>query len=160
MVGRHHLPAHDGPRLLLPGGHHGPGGSAGAFVEAIEHPGRLVCTEVLQEALGHYDVPEIFNTDQGAQFTCDEFTGLLRAYGIAISRDGRGRWMDNVFIERLWRSVKYEEVYLKAYENIPEARENWPPSSTSTTCGVGKGLEDRTPDEVYWSTLRKQERAA
>src|SRR5450759_1057410 len=70
------------------------------------------CIQALEEALRRYDAPEIFNTDQGAQFTSDGFTGLLSSHGIAISMDGRGRWLDNVFIERLWRSVKYEEVYL------------------------------------------------
>ena len=67
--------------------------------------------------------PEIFNTDQGSQFTDDDFTGVLRAHGVAISMDGRGRFADNIFVERLWRSLKYEEVYLKAYENVAEARQ-------------------------------------
>ena len=66
--------------------------------------------------------PEIFNTDQGSQFTSDAFTGLLKANGIQISMDGKGSWKDNVFVERLWKSVKYEEVYLRAYESVPEAR--------------------------------------
>ena len=70
--------------------------------------------EALEEALLRFGTPEIFNTDQGSQFTSDVFTGVLSAHGIKISMDGKGRWMDNVFIERLWRSVKYEEVYLKA----------------------------------------------
>jgi len=84
------------------------------------------CIEALEEALARYGAPEIFNTDQGSQFTSQGFTGLLASSGVAISMDGRGRWMDNVFIERLWRSVKYEEVYLKAYENMSEARrERW-----------------------------------
>ena len=67
--------------------------------------------------------PEIFNTDQGSQFTDDDFTGVLRAHGVAISMDGRGRFADNIFVERLWRSLKYEEVYLKAYESVAEARQ-------------------------------------
>ena len=66
--------------------------------------------------------PEIFNTDQGSQFTDDGFTSLLRAHGVAISMDGRGRFADNIFVERLWRSLKYEEVYLKAYESVAQAR--------------------------------------
>jgi putative transposase len=81
------------------------------------------CIEALKEALERFDAPEIFNSDQGAQFTSEGFTGLLASRGIQISMDGRGRWMDNVFIERLWGSVKYEEVYLKGYESIPEARQ-------------------------------------
>jgi putative transposase len=80
------------------------------------------CIAALDEALARSGKPDIFNTDQGAQFTSTEFTGRLTAAGIRISMDGRGRWMDNVFIERLWRSIKYEEVYLKAYADGREAR--------------------------------------
>jgi len=80
------------------------------------------CTEALEEAILKYGCPEIFNTDQGSQFTSDDFTEALSSQGIRISTDGRGRWIDNVFVERLWRSVKYEEVYLKAYDSISEAR--------------------------------------
>ena len=80
------------------------------------------CTDALEEALQRYGPPEIFNTDQGSQFTSEAFTGILATRGIRISMDGKGRWMDNVFIERLWKSVKYEEVYLKAYNSIAEAR--------------------------------------
>ena len=79
------------------------------------------CVEALQETLAKYGAPEIFNTDQGAQFTSAEFTGVLQSRGIRISMDGRGRWVDNVFVERLWCSVKYEEVYLHAYGSIAEA---------------------------------------
>ena len=74
------------------------------------------------ESLGRHGAPEIFNTDQGSQFTSNAFTGLLKANGIQISMDGKGSWKDNVFVERLWKSVKYEEVYLRAYESVPEAR--------------------------------------
>ena len=80
------------------------------------------CVEAVEEAMEREGAPEIFNTDQGSQFTSEAFTGLLKARGIAISMDGRGRWRDNVFVERLWRSVKYEEVYLKAYASVSEAR--------------------------------------
>jgi putative transposase len=80
------------------------------------------CTDALTEALERYGCPEIFNTDQGSQFTSQEFTSVLNESGVAISMDGRGRCMDNVFVERLWRSIKYEEVYLKAYQNGTEAR--------------------------------------
>ncbi|HEY6372309.1 MAG TPA: IS3 family transposase [Candidatus Sulfotelmatobacter sp.] len=79
------------------------------------------CIEALEEAL-RQGRPEIFNTDQGSQFTDDDFTGVLRGHGVAISMDGRGRFADNIFVERLWRSLKYEEVYLKAYENVAQAR--------------------------------------
>ena len=80
------------------------------------------CVEALQDALQRYGPPEIFNTDQGAQFTADAFTSVLRDAKVAISMDGRGRCIDNVFVERVWRSLKYEEVFLHAYENLDEAR--------------------------------------
>jgi putative transposase len=80
------------------------------------------CVEALQEALERYGRPEIFNTDQGAQFTSEEFTGVLLERDVKISMDGRGRCLDNVFVERLWRSLKYEEVYLYAYETVAAAR--------------------------------------
>jgi putative transposase len=80
------------------------------------------CIEALQEALSSFGTPEIFNTDQGAQFTSEAFTSVLRGRGVKISMDGKGRCLDNVFVERLWRSVKYEEVYLHAYANVAEAR--------------------------------------
>ena len=78
------------------------------------------CVACLEQALQTYGCPEIFNTDQGSQFTSDVFTGLLKAHGIAISMDGRGRALDNIFVERLWRSLKHEDVYLKGYETISE----------------------------------------
>ncbi len=80
------------------------------------------CLEALEEAL-RQGRPEIFNTDQGSQFTDEDFTGVLRAHGVAISMDGRGRFADNIFVERLWRSLKYEEVYLKAYDSVAQARQ-------------------------------------
>ncbi|MBI4680455.1 MAG: IS3 family transposase, partial [Nitrospirae bacterium] len=119
------------------------------------------CVEALQEALARYGTPEIFNTDQGSQFTSDAFVGILKSHGINISMDGKGRWMDNVFIERLWWSVKYQDVYLKAYSSIAEARK-----------GLGEyfefynrrrrhqSLDRKTPDDVYWSTLPKMQVAA
>lgn len=119
------------------------------------------CIEALEEALALYGAPEIFNTDQGSQFTSEGFTGLLSAHGIAISMDGRGRWMDNVFIERLWRSVKYEEVYLKGYESIPEARRELAAYfDFYNNERRHQGLGDKTPDQVYWSTLRTDKAAA
>jgi putative transposase len=80
------------------------------------------CVEALQEALDRYGSPEIFNTDQGAQFTSAEFSGVLTISGVCISMDGKGRYLDNIFIERLWRSLKYEDVYIKAYASVQEAR--------------------------------------
>lgn len=80
------------------------------------------CTEALNEALERFGEPDIFNTDQGSQFTSDDFTDVLLDRGIKVSMDGRGRWIDNVFIERLWRSLKYEEVYLHAYDDLDDAR--------------------------------------
>ena len=80
------------------------------------------CVEALQEALARYGCPEIFNTDQGSQFTSEEFISMLLEHGIRISMDGKGRFIDNIFVERLWRSLKYEEVYLYAYRSVQEAR--------------------------------------
>lgn len=80
------------------------------------------CVDALEEALSRFPAPEIFNTDQGAQFTADVFTRVLRRASIRISMDGKGRWLDNVFVERLWRSLKYEEIYLHAYVDLAEAR--------------------------------------
>jgi putative transposase len=80
------------------------------------------CVSALEEAIARFGKPEIFNTDQGSQFTSAEFTGTLNAAGIRISMDGKGRWMDNVFIERLWRSLKYEDLYIKYYADGIEAR--------------------------------------
>jgi putative transposase len=112
------------------------------------------CTEALEEALRNYGTPEIFNTDQGSQFTSDDFTDMLKKNNIRISMDGQGRWMDNVFIERLWKSVKYEDVYLKAYSAISEVRKGlttW--FDRYNRWRRHQGLDERTPDEVYWSTL-------
>jgi len=112
------------------------------------------CTEALEEAIALYGTPQIFNTDQGSQFTSDDFTDVLKNHDIRISMDGRGRWMDNVFIERLWRSVKYEDVYLKAYSSLNEVRKGltqW--FDRYNKRRRHQGLDNRTPDEVYWSTL-------
>ena len=91
------------------------------------------CVETLEDALARHGKPDIFNTDQGSQFTGAAFTGVLANNGIAISMDGKGAWRDNVFVERLWRSVKYEEVYLRAYDSVSEARARSADTSTSTT---------------------------
>jgi putative transposase len=109
------------------------------------------CKEALQEAIEKYDKPEIFNTDQGSQFTSNEFTEILVNNGIAISMDGKGSFIDNVFIERFWRSLKYEEVYLKAYDNTPDAALNignyiWDYNNDRHHSALG-GLP---PSEVYF----------
>ena len=109
------------------------------------------CVDALQEALGQYGAPEIFNTDQGSQFTSTDFTEVLKAADVRISMDGKGRCIDNIMIERLWRSLKYENVYLNAYETGSEAK-----------AGIGKwinfyngqrphsSLDGSTPNEAYW----------
>ena len=119
------------------------------------------CTEALEEALRNYGKPEIFNTDQGSQFTSEAFTGILSAQGIRISMDGKGRWMDNVFIERLWKSVKYEEAYLKGYNSIAEARrELGVYFEFYNRTRPHQGLDERTPDEVYWASRHGSQVAA
>jgi len=119
------------------------------------------CMEAVQEAIHRYGAPEIFNTDQGSQFTSLEFTQLLKDNGIAISMDGKGCWRDNVFVERLWKSIKYEEVYLRAYETVGAARS-----------GIGRyldfynkrrphsALDASTPDEFYYQHLPVLKQAA
>ena len=82
------------------------------------------CVEVLEEAISKYGCPDIFNTDQGSQFSSEVFTECLSSHGIAISMDGKGRWRDNIFIERLWKSVKYEDIYLKAYGSMAEVKKD------------------------------------
>lgn len=112
------------------------------------------CTEALEEAIQKYGPPDIFNTDQGSQFTSDAFIGILKTHGIDISMDGKGRCMDNVFVERLWRSVKYEDIYLKAYSSIAEARQGLREYfEFYNRRRRHQGLDRRTPDDVYWSTL-------
>ena len=117
------------------------------------------CIDALEEAIARYGAPEIFNTDQGAQFTSSAFTGVLKAHDIQISMDGKGRWIDNVFIERLWRSVKYEEVYLHAYDSVNQTRSR-----------IGRYLEfynserkhqslGMTPDQAYFGETGLQETA-
>jgi putative transposase len=112
------------------------------------------CVDAVEEALARYGPPQIFNTDQGSQFTGTQFTGMLSANGIAISMDGKGAWRDNVFVERFWRTIKYEEVYLHAYDSVGEARQS-----------IGRylafynarrphmALDGRTPDQAYFDPL-------
>jgi putative transposase len=114
------------------------------------------CIEALEEAIMKYGTPDIFNTDQGSQFTSDNFTGILKAHNITISMDGNGRWRDNIVIERLWKTVKYEEIYLKAYESISHARKALAKFfDRYNTRRPHQGLDDRIPDDVYWDTLPK-----
>jgi len=110
------------------------------------------CVKVLEEAIAIHGMPEIIHPDQGSQFTSQAFTGLLKKHSIRISMDGKGAWRDNVFIERLWRSVKYEEVYLHAYDTVSDSR-----------AGIGRyfnlynrrrphsSLKRKTPDQVYYA---------
>jgi putative transposase len=113
------------------------------------------CVEALEEALEKYRNPDIFNTDQGSQFTSEAFTGVLLKRGIAISMDGKGAWRDNVFVERLWRSVKYEEVYLRAYASVAEARDSLGRYFTFyNTRRPHQALDGRTPDQAYFTPLQ------
>ncbi len=112
------------------------------------------CIEALEEALVKYGTPEIFNTDQGCQFTSLEFTSVLKQHGIRISMDGKGRWRDNVFIERLWKSVKFEEVYLHAYDTVSAARAGLARYfQFYNTRRPHTSLDRRTPDAVYFESL-------
>jgi putative transposase len=112
------------------------------------------CVETLEDALARHGKPDIFNTDQGSQFTGSAFTGVLANNNIAISMDGKGAWRDNVFVERLWRSVKYEEVYLRAYDSVSEAR-----ASIGRYLSFYNGrrphssLDGTTPDQAYFNSL-------
>lgn len=111
------------------------------------------CVEALQEALDRHGSPEIFNSDQGVQFTSAAFTGVLAAGGVRISMDGKGRYLDNIFIERLWRSLKYEDIYIKAYASVPEARRgigDWLNFYNGER--LHQALGYRTPCEVFQAT--------
>ena len=110
------------------------------------------CIEALEEALSRFGQPEIFNSDQGSQFTSYAFTGVLLRERIAISMDGRAAWRDNVFVERLWRSVKYEEVYLRAYGSVPDARASIGHYLTFyNRVRPHSSLGRRTPDQLYFT---------
>jgi len=115
------------------------------------------CVDALEEAIERYGAPEIFNTDQGSQFTSEEFTGLLKKHEIKISMDGKGRWLDNVFVERLWRSVKYEEVYLKAYDSVADARQSLEKYFTFyNQKRRHQSLDRQTPDRVYYQQAARE----
>jgi putative transposase len=119
------------------------------------------CREALEEALARHGTPEIFNTDQGSQFTSAEFTDILKKRGIGISMDGKGAWRDNVFVERLWRSVKYEEVYLHAYDSVSAARAGLARYlGFYNTRRPHRSLDGRTPDEFYFASLPATRKAA
>lgn len=116
--------------------------------------------DAVREAIHRHGCPKIFNSNQGCQFTRSEFTGMLKAHGIRISMDGKGSWQDNVFVERLWKTVKYEEVYLKAYDSVGDVKANlatylrlynerWP----------HRALDGRTPDAAYFVALASAIRA-
>ena len=114
------------------------------------------CIEALEEALQRFEAPQIFNTDQGCQFTCSAFTDVLKGHAIAISMDGKGRWVDNVFVERLWRSVKYEDVYLRAYETPTELRAGLARYfGFYNTRRRHSALDRRTPDAVYFDQAHR-----
>ena len=118
------------------------------------------CVEALEEALGRYRAPESFNTDQGAQYTSEAFTAVLKSHGVTISMDGKGRWVDNVFVERLWRSVKYEDVYLRAYETPAALRIGLTHSFQFYNTERGhQALNRQTPDAVYFADPRKKQAA-
>ena len=117
------------------------------------------CIEALDEALSKHGKPDIFNTDQGSQFTSEAFTGRLKEEGIAISMDGKGRWCDNVFVERFWKSIKYEHVYLHAYESVQDARAKIGGYiDFYNTIRPHSSLNALTPDQVYFN--RPQEALA
>jgi putative transposase len=119
------------------------------------------CVDALEEAIAKYGCPEIFNTDQGSQFTAEAFTGPLRSNGIAISMDGKDRWMDNVLIERLWKSLKYEDIYLKPYASMAEMKEG-----LAAYFGFynerrwHQNFDRKTPAMVYGKTLPQKQVAA
>jgi putative transposase len=119
------------------------------------------CVEALKEALFKYGAPEIFNTDQGCQFTSEAFTSVLKAWNIKISMDGKGRFKDNIFIERLWRSLKYERIYLKSYESGAElSRDLTAWFNFYNEKRRHTSLDKQTPDEAYFQGLEKLRTAA
>jgi putative transposase len=119
------------------------------------------CLEAVEEAIDRYGVPEIFNTDQGSQFTSTEFTGLLKENGIRISMDGKGSWRDNVFVERLWRTIKYDEVYLHAYVSMNDAKNHLETFlKFYNSRRPHRSLDGRTPNAVYFENVGAEKCAA
>jgi putative transposase len=119
------------------------------------------CLDTVQEAIARHGTPTIFNTDQGCQFTSQEFTGLLTHHSIQISMDGKGCWRDNVFVERLWRSLKYEEVYLHAYETVGAAHQGVERYLTFyNQTRPHQALDGQTPDQVYYENRTTRQTAA
>ncbi len=117
------------------------------------------CVDALEEAIDRYGGPEIFNTDQGAQFTSAAFTGVLKAAGVTVSMDGKGRWIDNVFVERLWRSIKYEEIYLRAYDSVSEARSRIGEYMRFYNSDRKHQSLQKTPDQAYLGDIMLPEAA-
>ena len=118
------------------------------------------CVEALEEAIAKYGTPEIFNSDQGSQFTSEAFTKVLNAHNIKISMDGKGRWIDNVLVERLWKSVKYEHVYLHAYESVDEAKQQLTRYfSFYNSRRPHSSLGGTTPDTAYFGSLQTKNAA-
>jgi len=119
------------------------------------------CVQAVEEAIAKHGRPEIFNTDQGSQFTSQAFTDVLAGRGIRISMDGKGAWRDNVFVERLWRTIKYDEVYLRAYESVSQARA-WLARFIEfyNTRRPHSSLDRKTPDEFYFASLSAMKKAA
>lgn len=111
------------------------------------------CVDALEEAIHHYGTPAIFNTDQGSQYTSEAFTQILKNHNIRISMDGKGAWRDNVFVERLWRSVKYEEVYLNAYESTFEARQSLTKYFRFYNENRKHQTLKTTPDQIYYESV-------
>ncbi len=119
------------------------------------------CLDTVQEAIARHGTPTIFNTDQGCQFTSQEFTGLLTHHGIQISMDGKGCWRDNVFVERLWKSIKYEEVYLHAYDTVNAAHQGLARYLTFyNQTRPHQALDGQTPDQVYYENRTTRRTAA
>jgi putative transposase len=119
------------------------------------------CVEALKEALFKYGAPDIFNTDQGCQFTSEAFTSVLKTWDVKISMDGKGRFRDNIFIERLWRTLKYERIYLRTYETGAELFKDltiW--FADYNEKRKHSSLDKRTPDEAYFQGLNKLKEAA
>ena len=156
----HHLHSH-APRFCVFDRCPGLGDPAGLVLAAIQQfDGGALCLEAVEAAIRSYGTPEILNTDQGSQFTDTDFVDMVQQHGVQISMDGKGSWRDNVFVERLWKSVKYEEVYLHAYDSVTEARQGLQRYFTFYNQGRPHSfLDGRTPDMVYFAALPQPQAA-